>query len=752
MEKKLVTLLCLFSIIHFITSLQNQDDQLVETNMPYINKSGTGKEPLVKYVNIDYDKDWKTARPSEYVENLSEIQAKDKEGVKNVEIKERSMKGTDGFSNQIPKYSTKEDIEKEIVSPPKMVKTDFDSKDVKVNSDSFDKNDKETFDGIDPPYKLQDETLNQAFIPLSPNIKQEDLMRFLKTNEEYNVTPPSYQHFQLANPVKELNGDDGKMSEVTEASKDNGKNGSDEDRKLEKDTQPIEGTQTPTERESRKTNFIRRPYEPTWNKVGRNRPNGIYQPIDETNVRNVYRTNSVSPIIVRPETSRDKFQVIKVYAEKPKSVEANENQFGSIKPTESSEDFMNFYRQWNKTIEQTKMDQDVTSQEPTNGEVWNDIKNNKVENDFGSIEPGLNNEVTIRDMIRKQIEDKMRDAYTNQQEKFGNIKRSDEVDVDVKTVDTDSENEIDLEDKINQIETQMNKMKKNANFVRNSKIDRVFDNVFKLVKKCHNNSMNLNLFDCLKDHTLKSVEAVMFMNKTLPLVTDFLYLENDLKDKKELDAVVENRQLNYNQKIVHAINTFLNHVSLKVKLPNDLLLAETSDAGRGKKDKYGHMMLLTTLLLAGTMIPIKMGMIAMMAGKALMTAIVSLTLAIIMGLKKIGNGHASGHTTYEVINVPAASGGHGGSGGATYISRNLKHTSPTPLGSFHNPYSTYSSYASDNEHEGEIPADDTSATLASGDDRNYALPGGEEEKFYPLSRYSSRPPAWLSSSGRAKKP
>lgn len=221
------------------------------------------------------------------------------------------------------------------------------------------------------------------------------------------------------------------------------------------------------------------------------------------------------------------------------------------------------------------MDQDVASQEPTNGEVWNDIKNNKVENDFGSIEPGLNNEVTIRDMIRKQIEDKMRDAYTNQQEKFGNIKRSDEVDVDVKTVDTDSENEIDLEDKINQIETQMNKMKKNANFVRNSKIDRVFDNVFKLVKKCHNNSMNLNLFDCLKDHTLKSVEAVMFMNKTLPIVTDFLYLENDLKDKKELDAVVENRQLNYNQKIVHAINTFLNHVSLKVKLPNDLLLAES---------------------------------------------------------------------------------------------------------------------------------------------------------------------------------
>jgi hypothetical protein len=73
------------------------------------------------------------------------------------------------------------------------------------------------------------------------------------------------------------------------------------------DTQPIEGTQTPTERESRKTNFIRRPYEPTWNKVGRNRPDGRYQPIDGTNVRNVYRTNSVSPIIVRPETGRGKF-------------------------------------------------------------------------------------------------------------------------------------------------------------------------------------------------------------------------------------------------------------------------------------------------------------------------------------------------------------------------------------------------------------------------------------------------------------
>lgn len=114
----------------------------------------------------------------------------------------------------------------------------------------------------------------------------------------------------------------------------------------------------------------------------------------------------------------------------------------------------------------------------------------------------------------------------------------------------------------------------------------------------------------------------------------------------------------------------------------------------------------------------------------------------------------SGHTTYEVINVPAGGGLHGDSRVSTYLSRNLKAT-PTSyavgqsksstsrsLASYHSPYSTFAT-PYDSEHEGEISPDGTPVT----DDENS---GGEDEKYYSLSRYSVDPP-WRSSNGWVSK-
>jgi len=68
------------------------------------------------------------------------------------------------------------------------------------------------------------------------------------------------------------------------------------------------------------------------------------------------------------------------------------------------------------------------------------------------------------------------------------------------------------------------------------------------------------------------------------------------------------------------------------------------------------------MMVAGTLLPIKLGALAMMSGKALMTSMLALMLSAILALKKLASGGGGGGgTTYEVINVPSPSG-HGAHG------------------------------------------------------------------------------------------
>lgn len=85
-------------------------------------------------------------------------------------------------------------------------------------------------------------------------------------------------------------------------------------------------------------------------------------------------------------------------------------------------------------------------------------------------------------------------------------------------------------------------------------------------------------------------------------------------------------------------------------------------SARGKKDKYAGPLLMGAMMVAGTLLPIKLGALAMMSGKALMTSMLALMLSAILALKKLASG-GGGHsgTTYEVINVPSPSG-HGAHG------------------------------------------------------------------------------------------
>ena len=99
--------------------------------------------------------------------------------------------------------------------------------------------------------------------------------------------------------------------------------------------------------------------------------------------------------------------------------------------------------------------------------------------------------------------------------------------------------------------------------------------------------------------------------------------------------------------------------------------------GGGKKGM--GQLLLAALMMKGTLLPIAMGGLAMLAGKALMTGLLALMLSAIVGLKSLTSGGGKQAVTYEIVQKPVYShshshshelhheGGHGGGhGGGGY--------------------------------------------------------------------------------------
>lgn len=91
------------------------------------------------------------------------------------------------------------------------------------------------------------------------------------------------------------------------------------------------------------------------------------------------------------------------------------------------------------------------------------------------------------------------------------------------------------------------------------------------------------------------------------------------------------------------------------------MITNTNDdicvSGRGKKKKGMGGLLAIPLLIGGTLVPLALGALALLAGKALIVSKLALVLASIIGLKKLVSNHDHGH---EVVQVS----GHGSSGWA----------------------------------------------------------------------------------------
>ncbi|EAT45782.1 AAEL002961-PA [Aedes aegypti] len=132
--------------------------------------------------------------------------------------------------------------------------------------------------------------------------------------------------------------------------------------------------------------------------------------------------------------------------------------------------------------------------------------------------------------------------------------------------------------------------------------------------------------------------------------------------------------------LIIKLNDYLKSHSLRLKLMDKEAVSKARELFVGRKggSKLGkkgglETMIAAAMMMKGTLGAIAMGGLAMLAGKALMTGLLAMTLATVVGLKSLTSGGGQKSTTYEIVAKPMythshseteeVSHGHGGGGG-----------------------------------------------------------------------------------------
>ncbi|XP_032663333.1 uncharacterized protein LOC116840578 [Odontomachus brunneus] len=197
--------------------------------------------------------------------------------------------------------------------------------------------------------------------------------------------------------------------------------------------------------------------------------------------------------------------------------------------------------------------------------------------------------------------------------------------------------------------------------------------------------------DCLKKESISCIKYKVFT-----------YVDKMLADKEDItlsEGITVVKTSNAEEGAPRSIESsdldtllfdrlgrFLRTHSVKVDLKGSDILGAIESAGRsfedfsdnavesrGKKKKAQKILgplMMAMALKAAALLPLALGAIAMIAGKALLVGKIALVISAIIGLKKLLGSHQK-HVTYEVVSHPHHSSshvvshddGHGGFGG-----------------------------------------------------------------------------------------
>ncbi|KAJ8684347.1 hypothetical protein QAD02_020139 [Eretmocerus hayati] len=125
-------------------------------------------------------------------------------------------------------------------------------------------------------------------------------------------------------------------------------------------------------------------------------------------------------------------------------------------------------------------------------------------------------------------------------------------------------------------------------------------------------------------------------------------VDEAIKTPQEIEASLprslEAKEDALNSMIMDKAADFLQSHTLKIKLPNvEEIQRSLSDEARGKKRKNMGGLIAIPILIGGTLVPLALGALALLAGKALIISKLALVLASIIGLKKLVSSHDHGH-------------------------------------------------------------------------------------------------------------
>ncbi|XP_028043593.1 uncharacterized protein LOC114253049 [Bombyx mandarina] len=178
--------------------------------------------------------------------------------------------------------------------------------------------------------------------------------------------------------------------------------------------------------------------------------------------------------------------------------------------------------------------------------------------------------------------------------------------------------------------------------------------------------------------TCLKIEAISMLEKLngkqeLKLLPGVSIVKEDLKENEtkpdfaaELARALPSKpDERIDKYLLYSLGNYLDSHTVRLRLLDDgaaeearALVGEArgkGGLGGGKKGGMGGLMA-AGLLMKGTLMSIGLGALALLAGKALMTAMMSLLLSGIIGLKSLSGGQKS--TTYEIVSKPVYTHSH----------------------------------------------------------------------------------------------
>ncbi|XP_012522907.1 uncharacterized protein LOC105828890 [Monomorium pharaonis] len=206
-----------------------------------------------------------------------------------------------------------------------------------------------------------------------------------------------------------------------------------------------------------------------------------------------------------------------------------------------------------------------------------------------------------------------------------------------------------------------------------------------LVASIYTDCLKKESISCIKYKVFTYVDKMLADKEDITLSEGITLVKTSNTEGEGAPRSIESSDLD--TLLFDRLGRFLRTHSVKVDLKGSDILGAIESAGRsfedfsdnavesrGKKKKAQKILgplMMAMALKAAALLPLALGAIAMIAGKALLVGKIALVISAIIGLKKLLGSHQK-HVTYEVVSHPHHSsshishddhGGYGGGGG-----------------------------------------------------------------------------------------